>query len=208
MESMEIDPMTAPVGIPTKVNVSGVIDLSSDDLIAFVNSKASAPLSDAVRVEWIDDNHCNLVFSSETESAGFLELGSSGFEGAMGDERQLGYNDACTLIIRQGTDHDVKNPTRTWRESVYYKRKLEEKGINPDTFKSNKVILKPREGVKAPAKSSKVQLIPRRLIQEAKQVVFGSNAFSKNKSKTHQPMIIDEHELAKRNDRAKRFGGQ
>lgn len=210
-EQMEIDMMAPPVVIPNKVNVTGVSELSTEDLINFVNSKANTSLSEPVKVDWIDDNHCNLVFNLETEAAGFLELGSAEFEGAIGDEKQITVNDQ-TLIIRRGTDLDVKNPKHTWRESMYYKKKLEQKGINPDTFKPivSRVILKPREGVQLPVKKSspqKVSLIPRKLVNQAKREIFGDNAFSKNKQKSldKHGMEVDEQELAKRQERGKRF---
>lgn len=208
---MDIDMMTPPVTIMNKVNVSGVSDFSTQDLIDFVDSKAVSGLAEPVKVDWIDDNHCNLVFAKDTEAAGFLELGTLGFEGSEGDERRITVNENQTLIIRQGTDLDVKNPKRSWRESMYYKRKLEEKGINPDTFKPvvSRVILKPREGVQlVPKKDSKVSLIPRKLVNQAKSAIFGDNAFSKNRQKRsekHRHMEVDQDELAKRQQRMQRF---
>jgi len=114
------------------------------------------------------------------------------------------------LLAKRATSSDVKDPKRSWKESNYYKRRLEEKGINPVTLKPvSKVILKPRSGITEPSQTSskKVSLIPRKLVNEAKNVIYGDDAFSKRKAKKSQSisMEIDEEELARRSARSERF---
>ena len=178
----------------TKVNISGVSSLSTLDISNFVVSKLSDQIS--VQIEWIDDNACNAVFPSAEHAALFLSLGTDSL---------IEYNESVVLTIRPALVSDIKSSSRSWKESGYYKKKLEEKGINPTTFKPvGKVILKPASHVNP----SKVTLVPRKLVQQAKEAIYGDEAFSrkKNRKQIVDDIVMDEDDIAKRDARSQRFG--
>jgi hypothetical protein len=203
--------------VPNKLNIFGVSRLSTKEIQGFIQTMFSNA-SMEVRVEWIDDDTCNTVFESDELVSLMLSVGEIvlGADGEDTNQRSFTVPPSMEgeephyLIAKRATSADMKDPKRSWKESNYYKRKLEEKGINPVTLKPvSKVILKPRSGVKEPhqTESKKVSLIPRRLVNEARNVIYGDEAFSKRKSKKQESfsMDIDEEELARRNSRAQRF---
>ena len=205
--------MEAPEVIPCKVNIYGVSALSTKEIIGFIKTKMVN--CGEIKIEWIDDDNCNAVFLSDEEAAAFISAGEN-FEGGIDEERSMIVpreeegEEPQNLIIRRARDVDVKNQTRSWKESKYYKKKLEEKGINPNTLRPvSRVILKPRDGVVLKPKS-KVSLIPRKLVNEAKSAIYGEDAFSKKRERIHKRneqimVVVDEEEIIKRQDRAKRF---
>lgn len=174
-----------------KINVCGVSTMSTCEIQDFV----SGLLGDVAlpKIEWINDDSCNLVFTlEEAETCVSVLLGNSSSWGS--------------LVARMASSDDVKPKTTSWKDSVYYKKKLEEKGINPQTLKPvGKVILKPNPAssrvtlTPGPCAPTPVSLIPRRLVNQAKVAIYGEEAFSKKKK------VIDDDEIARRNARAERF---
>jgi hypothetical protein len=209
--------MMAPPTVPNKVNVFGVSTLSTKEISDFIKSlfKSSTHVPE-IKVEWIDDDSCNVVFQEDQLVDQVLSFGTpmeGSSEGGVsisvppaneGEEPQM-------LEMRRANEADTKNPARSWRDSKFYKKRLELKGINPDTLAPiSKVILKPREGAKPLPSQPKVALVPRHIANKARAVMYGEDAFSKRKETKKRPavesMIVDEEELKKREDRAKRFG--
>lgn len=204
--------MSQPPIVPNKLNIYGVSRLSTKDIVSFLHSlfPSDSPVPE-IKIEWIDDSSCNAVFSDEE----FVSLLiSSGTPVESGEPGCVLYTCPATsegdephpLNVRQATENDVKNPKRSWKESKYYRKRLEEKGINPETLRPvSKVILKPRQGVPEP----KVSLIPRRLVHQAKSAIYGDDAFSKIKERkakrSESHMVVDEEEIRRREDRSKRF---
>jgi len=206
-----------PEVVPNKLNIFGVSRLSTKEIQNFIQNLFSNSAMD-VRVEWINDDSCNAVFESDEFVSLMLSVGEVvlGPEGEESGQRAfivpptLEGEEPHNLLAKRATSSDVKDPKRSWKESNYYKRRLEEKGINPVTLKPvSKVILKPRSGITEPSQTSskKVSLIPRKLVNEAKNVIYGDDAFSKRKAKKSQSisMEIDEEELARRSARSERF---
>ena len=217
MEVASEDTIETSEIVPNKLNIFGVSRMSTKEIQAVIQTMFSNASMD-VRVEWINDDTCNAVFDSDEFVALMLSVGEIvlGAEGV--DTNQRSFTIPTTtegeephyLIAKRATSADTKDPKRSWKESNYYKRKLEEKGINPVTLKPvSKVILKPRSGAVEPFKNEpkKVSLIPRRLVNEARNVIYGDDSFSKRKSKKQETfsMDIDEEELARRSARADRF---
>ena len=206
-----------PEVVPNKLNIFGVSRLSTKEIQNFIQNLFSNSAMD-VRVEWINDDSCNAVFESDEFVSLMLSVGEVvlGPEGEESGQRAfivpptIEGEEPHNLLAKRATSSDVKDPKRSWKESNYYKRRLEEKGINPVTLKPvSKVILKPRSGITEPSQTSskKISLIPRKLVNEAKNVIYGDDAFSKRKAKKSQSisMEIDEEELARRTARSERF---
>ena len=203
--------------VPCKLNIFGVSRLSTKEIQTYIRNLFSNESLD-VRIEWIDDDTCNAVFESDDYVSLMLSVGDVILEAEGADQKSFTVpptmegEEPHNLIAKRATSSDVKNPKRSWKESIYYKKKLEEKGINPDTLKPvSRVILKPRSGIhehsSKDSSTKKVSLIPRRLVNEAKNVIYGDDAFSKRKSKKSESssMEVDEEELARRSARAERF---
>jgi hypothetical protein len=208
MEVIESEETPARI-VEKKLNIYGVSRMSTSEIQEYIrNLFRNASLS--IKVEWINDDSCNAIFDDDDHVALILSVGdivaTSEAEKSLTVPPSLEGEEPTNLIVRRATDADIKDPKRSWKESVYYKKKLEEKGINPETLKPiSKVILKPREGAKVP---SKVSLIPRRLVNDAKSIIYGDHAFSKNKARgmrDDKRMEVDDEEIAKRAHRAQRF---
>jgi hypothetical protein len=214
MNADEVDydvEMSAPASIPNKLYLFGVSSLSTKDIVSLVTSMFQEVPE--IKVEWIDDSSCNVVLPDEscvlyilsigtpTEVAGSVSLSCpSTSEGG----------EPLVLTARGATELDVKNPKRSWKESQYYRKRLESQGINPDTLRPvSKVILKPREGARAHSPRNKVTLIPRKLIHQAKSAIYGADAFSRKKERSlkraDSAKVVEEMELTRRAERAKRF---
>ena len=206
--------LESPEIVPNKLNIYGVSRLSTKEIQTFVQNLFSNSELD-VRIEWINDESCNAVFDSDEFVSLMLSVGEIVLDGDGNDSGQRAFivpptiegEEPHNLLAKRATSADVKDPQRSWKESHYYKRKLEEKGINPVTLKPvSKVILKPRTGANEPSSSTeKVSLIPRKLVNDAKNVIYGDDAFSKRKARKHESMEVDEEELARRSARAQRF---
>jgi hypothetical protein len=221
MDSMEATmdiEMSAPSIVPNKVHVFGVTHISTKEIQNFVNSVFSVPgTTPEFKVEWIDDDSCNIAFKEIEHSDQLLSLGTP-IEGSI--ENAVSFSvpplhegeEAQMLAMRRAHEGDTKNPARSWRDSKFYKKRLEEKGINPETLAPiNKVILKPREGAKVPeSKPVKVSLIPRALANKARAAMYGDE-FSRRKPEKKKPsvlgsdMVLDEDELRRREERSRRF---
>lgn len=206
-EDIDLDvEMSAPPTVPNKVNLYGVSNLSTKEISAFVKSILNDSIH--IKVEWIDDDSCNIVFPDDSFVESFLSLGQPIEAASMDGSLSLAFQpvpegeEPQMLSIRRANESDSKNPARSWRDSGYYKTRLEEKGINPETLAPvSRVILKPREGAKVPQKkSTKVSLIPRHLVNKARSAMYGDDAFSKRKERAN-----NEEELQRREQRAKRF---
>jgi hypothetical protein len=201
--------MSQPDLQPKTLNVFGVSNLSTKEIVGFIESLfASLNVNPEAKVEWIDDDSCNVLFPDDAYvdhcliSGSPMEGSSDGSISIICPATMEG-GQTHPLKLRRAVQSDSKRPNRTWRDSKYYKKRLEDKGINPVTLApASRVILKPREGARPPVKS-KVTLIPRRHINLAKNIIYGDEAFSKRKS--HGSMDVDEHELKRREERAKRF---
>lgn len=221
-EDVDLDvEMVAPATVPCKLNLFGVSNMSTREITSFVkNTFSSVGFDPEVKVEWIDDESCNVVFTDDSFVDHILSLGTP-MEGSIdhsisisvpplneGEESQM-------LSMRRSTENDSKNPARSWRDSKYYKKRLEDQGINPDTLAPvSRVILKPREGAKVSHsnKSSKVILIPRHQVNKARSAMYGDEAFSRKKERVMKKqdregssMVVDEEELRRRQERGKRF---
>ena len=212
-EEVELDvDMALPSIVPNKVNMYGVTSLSTSEITEYIDSVfAPFRMQPEVKIEWIDDDSCNALFLNDSVVNQLLSLGTpveASVDGSVsltvpptieGGEPQA-------IVLRRATEADAKNPARSWRDSKYYKKRLEQKGINPETLAPvSRVILKPREGVQS--SPSKVTLIPRKLVHKARSAMYGDEAFSKKKERImkRQEMEVDEDELKKRSDRAQRF---
>lgn len=215
MSADEVDydvEMSAPASIPNKLYLFGVSSLSTKDIVSFVSSMFQEVPE--IKVEWIDDSSCNAVLPDENWVQYFLSLGTptevAGSVSLSCPSTSEG-GERLALTARVATELDVKIPKRSWKESQYYRKRLESQGINPDTLRPvSKVILKPRDGAKAPSPRAKVTLIPRKLINQAKSAIYGDEAFSRKKERSWKRadsvMVVDEDELKRRAERAKRFG--
>jgi hypothetical protein len=208
----EILDEVVPVIVDKQLNIFGVGSMSTTEIQEYIRNLFNNP-SLPIKVEWINDESCNAIFEEDDHVALILSVGdivaSSDSERCLVVPPTIEGEDPTNLIVRRATDADIKDPKRSWKESKYYKKKLEEKGINPETLKPiSKVILKPRDG--AQVATSKVSLIPRKLVNDAKSIIYGENAFSKRKNKRStngqaSMMDVDEEELARRAQRAQRF---
>lgn len=221
-EDVDLDvEMVAPAVVPNKVNLFGVSNMSTKEITSFVKSNfANVGVDPEVKVEWIDDDSCNVVFADDSFVDHMLSLGTP-IEGSIDNSMSISVppsnegEEPQMLSMRRSTEQDSKNPARSWRDSKYYKKRLEDKGINPETLAPvSRVILKPREGAKVPQsnKPSKVTLIPRHLVNKARSAMYGDEAFSRKKErvmKKHErdgsSMVVDEEELRRREERGKRF---
>ena len=202
----ENDVEMQPVGV-SKLNVSGVSNLSTKEIEEILFGKlreavilgTGESLAMNLKVEWLHDDACNVVCGSETQTELLLSLGEP-IEGATDGSVAL-----SELVIRRATELDTKRESQSWKDSQYYKKRLSEKGINPETLRPvGKVILKPARA----ASPKKVSLIPRRLLQQAKQAIYGDEAFSKRNQKkqmNEEGIELDKDELARRAARCQRF---
>ena len=207
--------MSQPGTLPKTLNVFGVTHLSTKEILAFISSLfSSLNVDPEAKVEWIDDDSCNVAFPDDAYVDHCLIAGTP-IEGSTDGAISIVCpptsegGDSHPLRIRRANETDSKNPRRSWRESKYYKKRLEENGINPVTLKpATRVILKPREGARLPLKPSAVTLIPRRHLNQAKTIIFGDEFHSKHRKNPldkSKIMEVDEEELKRREDRAKRF---
>ena len=85
--------------VSSKINLSGVSDLSTEEILSFVCEKCDC-VDSTLKIEWIDDNACNVVFPSEEMSEEFLAICS--------DSSSIQYNESTTLAVRTATAADVK----------------------------------------------------------------------------------------------------
>ena len=216
-EEVELDvEMAMPSMIPNKVNMYGVSSLSTREITEFIDSVfAPMRMQPEVKIEWIDDESCNAVFLSDSIANQLLSLGTP-VEGSVDGSVSMLVpptiegGEAQPLTLRRATEADTKSPARSWRDSKYYKKRLEQKGINPETLAPiSKVILKPREGAKVSPAGSKVSLISRKQVQQARSAMYGEEAFSKKRERMEKrketEMVVDEEELKRRQERAQRF---
>jgi hypothetical protein len=210
--------MNGPSIVPNKVNVFGVSNLSTKEIEGFVsNILSTVGMTTESKVEWIDDDTCNIVFAQDEHAAQLLALGApveGSVEGAVsfavpvtneGEEPQM-------LEMRRANEKDVKNPGRSWRDSKFYKKRLEDRGINPETLAPvSRVILKPREGASQKSnRPTKVALVPRHLANKARAAMYGDEAFSKKKERSKKQVLgssmeVDEEEIRRREERGRRF---
>ena len=210
MDTLDVE-MTAPPTVLNKVNLFGVSSLSTKEISDFARSLFDSPPD--LKVEWIDDDSCNIVFQEDIFVDQMLSRGTpmeASVESCVsisvppaneGEEAQM-------LEMRRANEADSKNPARSWRDSKYYKQRLESRGINPETLAPiSRVIMKPREGAKplSSSKHQKVSLIPRHLANKARAAMYGGDHPPRRKP-VLEDMAVDEEEIRKRQDREKRFG--
>ena len=209
--------VAAPSVITYKLNIFGVSNLSTKEIIAFLHTYFPGVDAPEITIEWINDETCNATFPHYSLvdvvlAAGTLIEGGDFGSVSITCPPTVEGGDSHPLTIRRANAGDVKKLTHSWKESNYYKKRLAEKGINPVTLKPvSRVILKPREGVTEPSRSSKVTLIPRTLVKQAKTAIYGEDAFSRKKersAKRSETLMVDDEELKRRDDRAKRFSSQ
>jgi len=123
-----------PEVVPNKLNIFGVSRLSTKEIQNFIQNLFSNSAMD-VRVEWINDDSCNAVFESDEFVSLMLSVGEVvlGPEGEESGQRAfivpptLEGEEPHNLLAKRATSSDVKDPKRSWKESNYYKRRLEEK---------------------------------------------------------------------------------
>ena len=207
-EDVDLDvEMSQPEVIPRSLNIFGVTNLSTKDILKFVISLfASLNVDPEAKVEWIDDDSCNVLFPDDAYVDHCLLAGRPVDDGSIAIvcPATLEGGEDHPLRMRRAVETDSKNPRRTWRDSKYYKKRLEEKGINPITLTpASRVILKPREGAR-PLTNGRVTLIPRRRLMQAKSIIYGEDAFSKRENR-QQSMDVDQQEVKRRESRTARF---
>ena len=67
--------MTPPAVVSHKLNIFGVSNLSTKDIISFL-SAYFGEASPEVKIEWIDDSSCNAVFDDPSFVTHILHIGT------------------------------------------------------------------------------------------------------------------------------------
>jgi len=128
--------------VSAKIHLFGVNNLTTQEVLALFDAAGGAE-----KVEWLDDSSCNVILSDDDKVQAILNGYSSLEDGwVRTDPIPLDGKDAVVLDLRRATTTDVKNQTRKWQESDFYRKRLEK----------SHVVMIPAKG----AKTSGVVLTP------------------------------------------------
>lgn len=148
--------------IPCKMHLFGVNDLTTQEVLALFDSAGGAD-----KVEWLDDASCNVFLSDDAKIEAILAGYEKMENGWVKTEPiPLEGKEPVLLELRKATTADVKSEGRTWRDSDFYRKRLEKKSIVMIPAKGAEsvgVILKPApRNARTVVTKSGVVLEPRR----------------------------------------------
>lgn len=154
--------------VPCKMHLLGVNDLTTQEVLALFDSAGGAD-----KVEWLDDASCN-VFLSDDEKVEAILAGYEKMDNGWvkTEPIPLEGKDPVVLELRKATTTDVKSQSRTWRDSEFYRKRLEKNHVVMIPAKSAEsvgVVLKPApKNARTVVTKSGVVLEPRRSRQRSR----------------------------------------